>query len=253
MAACCFFNVRTDVDTCDCTLGLYCKHGKAKSKTVTWVRESACSERWLWAVWSISLPTELSWRAWFLSALCLSLRLWLTLPTTVPVWLGRVKFLAEMLFLEQDYSVSVSNGQQVPPCHFSKAAALSTFKRVLQNIWGEYVCRSLRLKDVAISNRLPGTVPEDKVAGVVKDNGQTKLWAQSQGCHLVNCPKERDAEGRSTWRSSLNLHDEKGPLSETPRLEWFQGCSLYLSFTEIELNWMDLISEHITWGSMLIF
>ena len=45
MAACFFFNVRTDVDTCDCTLGLYCKHGKAKSKTVTWVRESACSER----------------------------------------------------------------------------------------------------------------------------------------------------------------------------------------------------------------
>ena len=56
----------------------------------------------------------------------------------------------------------------------------------------------MRLKDVAISNRLPGTVPEDKVAGVVKDNGQTKLWTQSQGCHLVNRLKERDAERGST-------------------------------------------------------
>lgn len=155
------------------------------------------------------------------------------------------------MFLEQDYSVSVSNGQQVPPCHFSKAAALSTFKRVFQNIWGEYVCRSLRLKDVAISNRLPGTVPEDKVAGVVKDNGQTKLWAQSQGCHLVNRLKERDAERGSTWRSSLNLQGWEGATVSDTKVGMVSRVQLVSELYRdwIELNgfnqWTHHLGEHV--------
>ena len=68
------------------------------------------------------------------------------------------------------------------------------------------VSRSLRLKAVAIGNRLPGPAPEDKVTGTVKDNGQTQLWAQSQGCLSVSHLEERDAMFRQLGEQSQGCH-----------------------------------------------